>query len=37
VGRNIKIDFAEIVWGGVAQNRDKWRDFVNAVMNLAVL
>jgi hypothetical protein len=38
---NIKIDFGEIVWGGVdwiglTQVRDKWRALVNAVMNLQV-
>jgi hypothetical protein len=36
---NIKMDLGEIGWGGVdwiglAQDRDKWRTFVNAVMNL---
>jgi hypothetical protein len=35
---NIKIDILEIGWGGVdwiglAQDRDKWRALVNAVMN----
>jgi hypothetical protein len=40
VGNN-KIDLAEIGWGGVdliglAQDRDKWRALVNAVMNLQV-
>jgi hypothetical protein len=38
---NIKMDLLEIVWGcvrliGLAQDRDKWRDLVNAVMNLRV-
>jgi hypothetical protein len=38
---NIKIDLLEIGWGGVgwiglAQDRDKWRALVNAVMNLQV-
>jgi hypothetical protein len=38
---NIKIDLSEIGWGGVdwiglTQDRDKWRDLVNAVMNLRV-
>jgi hypothetical protein len=38
---HIKIDVGEIGWGGVeriglVQDRDKWRAFVNAVMNLQV-
>jgi hypothetical protein len=38
---NIKIDLLEIGWGGVdwigfAQDREKWRALVNAVMNLRV-
>jgi hypothetical protein len=38
---NIKIDLLEIGWGGVdwiglAQDRDKWRVLVIAVMNLQV-
>jgi hypothetical protein len=38
---NIKMDLFEIGWGGVdwiglAQDRDKWRAVVNAVMNLRV-
>jgi hypothetical protein len=38
---NIKIDLLEIGWSGVdliglAQDRDKWRALVNAVMNLRV-
>jgi hypothetical protein len=39
---NIKLDLLEIGWGGVdwiglAQDRDKLRALVNAVMNLRVL
>jgi hypothetical protein len=38
---NIKMNLLEISWGGVewiglAQDRDKWRALVNAVMNLRV-
>jgi hypothetical protein len=38
---NIRMDLGEIGWGGVdwfglAQDRDKWRAVVNAVMNLRV-
>jgi hypothetical protein len=38
---NINMDLLEIGWGGVdwialAQDRDKWRALVNAVMNLQV-
>jgi hypothetical protein len=38
----IKMDFREIGWGGVewihlAQDRDRWRAVVNAVMNLRVV
>jgi hypothetical protein len=38
---NIKMHLLEIGWGGVdwivlAQDRDKWRALVNAVMNLRV-
>jgi hypothetical protein len=38
---NIKMDLLDIGWSGVdwiglAQDRDKWRTLVNAVMNLRV-
>jgi hypothetical protein len=38
---NIKMDLLEICWGGVdwsglAQDTDKWRVLVNAVINLRV-
>jgi hypothetical protein len=38
----IRMDLTEIAWGGVewihlAQDRDRWRAVVNAVMNLRVL
>jgi hypothetical protein len=38
---NIKMDLGEIGWGGVdwiglAQDRDRWKAVVNAVMNLRV-
>ena len=38
---SIKIDFQEVGYGGkdwieLAQNRDRWRALVNAVMNLGV-
>jgi hypothetical protein len=38
---NIKMDLLDIGWDGVdwiglAQDRDKWRAYVNAVMNLRV-
>jgi hypothetical protein len=39
---NIKMDLVDIGWSdvdwiGVAQDRDKWRALVNAVMNFRVL
>jgi hypothetical protein len=38
---NVRIDFGEIGWGGadwidLAQERDKWRTLVNAVMNTQI-
>jgi hypothetical protein len=38
---DIKIDLQELQWGGVgwigpAQDRDRWRALVNALMNLRV-
>jgi hypothetical protein len=38
---NIKTDIEEVGWGGVdwldlAEDRDRWRALVNAVMNLRV-
>ena len=38
---NIRLDFQEVGcgymdWIGLAQDRDKWRTFVSAVMNLRV-
>jgi hypothetical protein len=38
---NIKMDFQEVGWEGMdwidmAQDRDRWRSLVNAVMNLRV-
>jgi hypothetical protein len=38
----IRMDVRDVGWGGMewiqlAQNRDRWRAFVNAVMNLLVL
>jgi hypothetical protein len=41
MGGHIKMDLGEVGWDGVdwidlAQDRDRWRAYVNAVMNLRV-
>jgi hypothetical protein len=33
---NIKMDFRDVGWVDVAEDRDRWRALVNAVMNLQV-
>jgi hypothetical protein len=33
---DIKMDLGEVGWIGLAQDRDKWRALVNAVVNLRV-
>jgi hypothetical protein len=38
---NIRMDLVEVGWGdvdwiGLAQDRDRWRDLVNSVLNLRV-
>jgi hypothetical protein len=33
---NIKMNFGEIVCGGMAQDRDQWKAVANEVMNLRV-
>jgi hypothetical protein len=38
---NIRMDLLEIGWGGMnwidlAQNKDKWKELVNAIMNCQV-
>ena len=40
-GDNIKINLLEMTWGGIdwidlAQDRDRWRALVNAVMDIRV-
>jgi hypothetical protein len=39
---NIRMDLVEVSWGdvdwiGLVQDRDRWRDLVNTVLNLSVL
>jgi len=33
---NIRMDLQEVGWTGLTQDRDSWRTFVSAVMNLRV-
>jgi hypothetical protein len=33
---NIRLDLVEVGWGGLAQDRDRWRALVNSVLNLRV-
>jgi hypothetical protein len=33
---NIRMDLGEVGWSGLAQERDRWRALVNAVINLRV-
>jgi hypothetical protein len=33
---NIRMDLVDVEWGGLAQDRDKWRALVNSVLNLRV-
>jgi hypothetical protein len=33
---NIRMDLVEVGWAGLAQDRDRWRDLVNSVLNLRV-
>jgi hypothetical protein len=32
-----EIEWSGVDWIGLVQNRDKWKAFVNAVMNLQIL
>jgi hypothetical protein len=33
---NIRMDLLDVRWGGLAQDRDRWRALMNSVLNLRV-
>jgi hypothetical protein len=33
---NIKMDLVDVGWGGLGQDRERWRALVNSVLNLRV-